>query len=219
MKISELKAKLKDKETRWYTAIAISFLLTILFALYNGFLGIYSHSIWNGSICFYYLFLVALRVIILVREKKTSKVEDSSIQSQKRRKTFVAISIIMFVMNISLILPITLMVLSEKQVDMGLIPAISIAVYTTYKVTMAIINFVKYKRYQNLAYRQIRIINLVDAILTVLTLQNTLIMVNDGGVHGDMLTLAAVTSFVATIIIVALPIYALRKMLKEKHDN
>ena len=125
----------------------------------------------------------------------------------------------MFVMNISLILPITLMVLSEKQVDMGLIPAISIAVYTTYKVTMAIINFVKYKRYQNLAYRQIRIINLVDAILTVLTLQNTLIMVNDGGVHGDMLTLAAVTSFVATIIIVALPIYALRKMLKEKHDN
>ncbi len=219
MKLNQIKLRLKDKETRWYIAILISLLLTILFAVYNGVLGIVSHSIWNGSICFYYLFLVALRIIILINEKKVIKLQDKQLQNDNRRKVFVIISILMFIMSASLFVPITLMVLSQKQLELGLIPAITIAAYTTYKVAMAIINFVKYKKYENLAFRQIRIINLVDAILAILTLQNTLIMVNDGEIAGDMLILAAISSFVATVFIIALPIIALRKVLKEKHDE
>lgn len=41
-----------------------SFGITILFALYNGFLAISLLSMWNGSICIYYLFLVAIRGMV-----------------------------------------------------------------------------------------------------------------------------------------------------------
>ena len=36
-------------------------LVTVLFALYNGFLGLYHGSIWYGTICLYYLLLAVLR--------------------------------------------------------------------------------------------------------------------------------------------------------------
>lgn len=42
--------------------------------------------------------------------------------------------------NVSLVVPITLMVLNRKSVSMTMIPAISMAAYTTYKVVMASAN-------------------------------------------------------------------------------
>lgn len=219
MKIKNIKEKLKNKETRWLVAITISFITTILFALYNGFLGLYKHSIWNGSICVYYLFLVALKLVILTNEHKMKNIQNEELKSSKRKKVFFVLSIFILVMNFSLVVPISLMVLSQKQVEFGLVPAIIVATYTTYKITMAIINYVKFKSYENLAYRQIRTINLIDAILSVLTLQNTLIMVNDGSISGSMLTLTAITSFAGIVLIIILSIISLVKYIKENKNT
>ncbi|MBR4270381.1 MAG: hypothetical protein IKQ31_01735 [Clostridia bacterium] len=211
-----LRDAFRDKETRWYVLTALSFVITILFAVYNGFLGIYSHSIWNGSICVYYLFLIAIKFIILASEKTTKHIDDIKIKSQRREKVFFVLSIIIIVMNLSLILPISLMVLNEKQVEYGLIAAIVFAVYATHKITMAIINYTKSRRYENLAYKQIRTINIIDAIISVLTLQNALIMVNDGSVSGDMFTLSSITSFVGIVVIVVISVIPLVRFVKQK---
>lgn len=219
MSFDKIKEKLKDKETRWYISTAISFLVTMAFPIYNGFLGIYKHSIWNGSICVYYLFLVALKLVILASEKKIQKYDDEELKSSKRRKVFFVLSIIIFVMNLSLVVPISLMVLSQKEVDFGLIPAIVVATYTTYKITMAIINYIKYKNYANLAFRQLRTINLIDAVLSILTLQNTLIMVNSGSVSGEMFTLTAITSFAGISIIMAVTIVSIVRVSKQKYTD
>ena len=45
--------------------------------------------------------------------------------------------VLLLILNISMIGPITMMVTQQKPVDMTLIPAIVMAAYTTYKITMA----------------------------------------------------------------------------------
>lgn len=156
-----------------------SFGMTILFALYNGFLGIYQFSIWHGSIGIYYLLLAGIRGIILLTEKNI-KTKSKKEKTKRRKQAFALSAAMLLLLNVALICPIVLMVKFEKPVNLSLIPAIAMAAYTTYKVTIASVNIYKQKRRKNSNFliAELRDINFIDALVSVLTLQNTLIMVN-----------------------------------------
>lgn len=102
---------------------------------------------------------------------------------------------------------------------MGLIPAIAMAVYTTYKITMASIHIQKQTRNNrnNVLVAELRTINFIDALVSILTLQNTLIMVNQtkSSAH-DMLILSAVSSAVIYIVILFATIHLLIKGFKQQ---
>ena len=44
-----------------------SLLVTTVFALYNGFIGISHSSLWHGAICVYYIILVIFRGMIVLK--------------------------------------------------------------------------------------------------------------------------------------------------------
>ena len=144
-----------------------SLCVTTLFALYHGFLGLALSSIWHGSICVFYLLLVAIRGSILLTEYQIKSKSEKEKQ-YRRQKIFYVTSILLLLLNLALILPISLMVVLKKPVSMGLIPAIAMAAYTTHKITMAIIHMKKQKVYHVLI-RELRIINLIDALVSILT--------------------------------------------------
>ncbi len=180
-----------------------SLAVTVLFALYHGFLGIRSGSVWHGSICAFYLLLVAIRGMILLAERKNRE-RDERQRDACRRRTFLTSAALMLALNLALILPVSLMVVLKKPVSMGLIPAIATAAYTTYKVTMASVHLRKQRRSRsgNILVAELRTINFIDALVSILTLQNTLIMVNQtGGEENDLLVLTAVSSAVVYLAI------------------
>ncbi len=195
----------------------LSFSVTILFALYNGFLGIRSLSIWHGSICVFYLLLAAIRGIILLTEKNNSA-RDEKQKSECRKRTFMISVAMLLLLNLSLILPISLMVVMKKPVTMGLIPAITMAAYTTYKITRASIHIHRQRHgnHNNVLVTELRIINFIDALVSILTLQNTLIMVNRAKANAnDMLTLSAVSSAVIYVAIILITVNLLVMGLRE----
>ena len=125
----------------------------------------------------------------------------------------------MLAMNIALVVPISLMVLMQKPTNLGLIPAIAMAAYTTYKITMAIVNMRRSRVYHPLIH-ELRTINLIDAFVSILTLQNTLIMVNsDAGEGSSMITLSAISSALIylTIIIITIKLFIKRKAESTGH--
>jgi len=125
---------------------------------------------------------------------------------------------ILLVLNLALILPISLMVILEKPVNMGLIPAIAMAAYTTYKLTMASVHIQKQKRsrHNDILIVELRTINFIDALVSILTLQNTLIMVNQKKTSAkDMLTLSAVSSAAIYIVILFTTVRLLVKGFKQ----
>lgn len=117
---------------------------------------------------------------------------EGEISGGRRRGIFYGTWGLTLVMNAALTVPAALMVLSRRPVSMGLIPAITSATYTTCKITAAALGL--RERGENVFTRELGVLRLVDALVSVLVLQNTLITVVDGEVRGEMFLLSAVSS-------------------------
>lgn len=192
-------------------AFLISVCFALFFCIYNGVLGFYKNVIWNIAIFSYYLLLLTIRMILYVREKKSKTEDEKDIRRDKQ--IYISTSVIMFIMNLAMILPAILLINHQKEVNLSLISAIAVAAYTTYKVTLAIIKFCKVQKQQNLIYKQVRMVNLFDAVMSILTLQNTLTIVVSNGNNGDMYTLSIVTTIVMLLAVAIISIYTLKKNL------
>ena len=197
-----------DFDFKTLTASFNSLAVTVLFALSNGFLGVYHASLWHGTICVYYLILSALRGLIVLSERR---IAGSAREAEARRRVYVISAVMLFILNVSLVVPVSLLVLLQKPVALSLIPAIAMATYTTYKIVMASVNLKRRTRSENRLVRLLRMINFIDALVSILTLQNTLIMVNMKDESNRMLSLTAVTSAAIMLAVLALSIAALRK--------
>ena len=196
---------------------AASFGCTALFALYNGYLGLWHRSVWHGSICAFYLLLMAIRGMVLLTEKR-GQARSEIERNRCRRRTFLISSLFLLALDLALMLPIAMMVVLDKPVTMGLIPAIAMAAYTTWKITMASlhINWQRRRASGNILIAELRTVNLIDALVAILTLQNTLIMVKrtDAG-ENSMLPVSAASSAVIYVMIVVITLRMLYRGLRQ----
>lgn len=213
-----LQAWREDYSYQTLAGAAMSFGVTVLFALYHGYLGLRYGSPWHGSIGIFYLLLMAVRGSILLTEKR-SQVRAQAAQHACRRRTFLISSILLLVLDLALIAPISMMAVLDKPVSIGLIPAIAMAAYTTWKITMASIHVARQRRRSsgNILVAELRTVNFIDALVAILTLQNTLIMVNQNTADENvMLPLSAASSAVIYAAIVCITVRMLWKGLQEK---
>lgn len=200
---------------------AVSFGCTALFALYNGYLGLRYGSVWHGSIGIFYLLLMVIRGIVLLTEMR-NQTRLSAEQNRCRRRIFLISSVLLLVLDLTLILPISMMVVLDKPVSMGLIPAIAMAVYTTWKITMASIHVGRQRRRSggNILVVELRTVNFIDALVAILTLQNTLIMVKRTTMDENaMLPLSAASSAVIYAVIVVITVGMLQKGLRQTNQQ
>ncbi len=200
-----------EYDFKTYINSAGSLAVTFIFAVYNGYLGIRHASLWYGTISVYYILLTVLRGSIIIAAQRIDRLES---QEATRKKAFLAISCLLLILNTSLIVPISIMVRQQKPVSLTLIPAIVMAAYTTYKVTMASVNLRKRRISSDRLVWLLRTISFIDALVSILTLQNTLIMVKSSGRNQSMLPLTAFTSALVWIAILLLSVYSIVKGIK-----
>ncbi len=93
------------------------------------------------------------------------------------KKIFIGVSILAILITLFMIGPAVLMLSFSRPVNIGTIAAISIAAYTFYKLGTSIYGYKKYKLNKGLFTLQVCIINILGALVSILTLQNTLISV------------------------------------------
>lgn len=195
-----------DYAFKTVTSALGSLAVTAVFALYNGFLGIWHASLWHGTICVYYLVLVVLRTIIIAAGKSADRTAEPE---RAQARVCLASAALLLFLNLCLVVPVSLMVVLQKPVNMTLIPAIAMAAYTTYKIIMASVNLKRGKESSDRLVRLLRTISFIDALVSVLSLQNTLIMVNLKGDGSEMLTLSAITSAAIMLTVLALSVATL----------
>ena len=119
----------------------------------------------------------------------------------------------MIFMDMCLIAPIAYMVIGERSYVYGLIPAIAMAAYTTYRITMGIINLRKSRKQENILIKELRTINLQDSLVAVLTLQNALIIANGS----DMQSMLALTAWTSAGIWLMIVIFTVKSFLYVRH--
>lgn len=204
----------QDYDFRTRMNAAGSMLATLAFALYNGFLGIAHGSVWHGSICIYYLVLILIRGMALFAEYRAAGVPD---RERRRQAVSVICAVLLFLLNLCMTAPMAFMVKLQKPVHMTLIPAIAMAAYTTWKLTLASVHLRKRRTSLNPLVRLLRTVSFVDALMSLATLQNTLIMVNNKDAP-SMLLLTAVSTgcmWAGSVFLSAMAMWETRKHRKE----
>lgn len=198
-----------DYEFKTIISSTLSFLTTLIFALYNGFLGLKYGAAWNVSICVYYILLSIIRGIIINCEK-----EFISRSIDNRKHIHKIFSILLLTLNITLITPIALMTVNAKSVEMNMTSAIAVAAYTTYKIISASVNFKKSKRSDDMLVRDLKFISFIEALISVLTLQNTLLAVKGASSEPKMFRLSIITSTAGLAFIIFLTVMNLVRKCK-----
>ena len=194
MKVKELFNKIKGEiNKREKLFVIISILATLFFSLYNRILGIYNKSIWHESISIYYFVLVIIKAIIIIYINKSK-------QRKNDIKIFTITKVLLFILNLSMTGPVILMILNKRLVEMNLILSIAIALYVTINTTLVIINYVKTRKEKDILIRELNTIDLMDIVLSILTLQNTLIAVNSTGFDPGVYVLSIISSIAGILI-------------------
>lgn len=170
-----------------------SLLFTLLFSIFNRILGVVKESIWHETISVYYFILVIIKGILIFYIYK-------SIKKEKQIIVYRFIKVLLVILNTSLIIPIILIIMNKRVVEMTLISSIVVALYVTIKTVVTIIQFIKKRKEENILFTELRTINLMDVTVSILTLTNTLIAVNSNDYDISMYYLTISVCIVGFIV-------------------
>lgn len=183
---------------RTMLATSFSLFLGVCFVGYNAFAGIYYHSVWNGSISVYYALLVIIKIVFLYGEYKiTNDKHTQEYKDFERAKMFRIEGVFLILVNIALVAPVTILAMSKKEVNLPMWVAIADATYTFYKAISCIYSFIKTRKNNNLSVKGIKNLNLVGVIISILSLENTMIITFSPEISAGMRLLVVLSALVA----------------------
>lgn len=188
----------------------VSAVVALAFAVYNGYLGIAHEYVFGITIAVYFAVLSAIYFILVDGEMLSGKVGAK--QNTHVRK-YIVVTALLLAVDVLLVGPIALMVLQRRQFNLGMIAAITVATYATYKVTAAVVNYVKTRKNFDARTVSVRSVKLVDAMVSLLTLQNTLIVANGSSAEQSMFVLTSWTSLALYVAIVMVSVMGFRRCL------
>ena len=197
----------------FFAAVRLSF--NLLYALYNGFLGLFQHSLWFTTMCAYYIILSVMDFSAVLCEGKAKESESVVSEYFVMRLTGALLALMSFVLTGVVYISLS----RNVAVRYHEILMITIAAYTFTKIAMAVRRGVKHRKDPSPLTAVIRGIGYADVAVSVLTLQRSMLVsfegMDDAGIHlMNALTGAAVCFFVLT-----LGFLMIRKGKKGKEKN
>ncbi len=193
-----------DKHFRIKTTLIASFLFNSAYAIFQFFIGLYHGSFWFYSMCAYYLFLALTRAFLMrhtLLYKPNEKPKSELIK-------YITCGWMMLLLNIALSVMIVFMVHFNRTFNHHEITTIALAAYTFTAFAVAIVNFIKFRKYKSPVFSAAKSISLTSASVSIITLEATMLT----SFGSDMeplvrklllgLTGAAVSIFVVTLAVI-----------------
>ncbi len=187
-----------------------------LYGILQLWLGFYHHTFWFYSLGAYYICLGAMRFFLARHTTRYAPGERMQTELKKYR----ACGIVFLVMNLALALIIFFMVYWNRTFEHHMITAIAMAAYTFTALTTAIINVIKYRKYNSPVFSASKAISLAAALVSMLTLESTMLTTfGDGAMtSAAQKWMLGATGGTISALIVATAIYMIvigKKKLKE----
>lgn len=148
-----------------------AFLINVAYTVYNGVIGIMNQSVWFITMAVYYSLLGIMRYRAVSTGRKISRLDDREQIRKKELSVIKTDGILLLVLNLALSGVVLLTIAQDTAKRYSEIMVISIAAYTFYKITMAVVNMVKVRKRMSPILITIRNIGAADALVSMLTLQ------------------------------------------------
>ena len=206
-------------QVRIKISLFCSLVWNVAYAIFQLCLGIYHNSLWFYSMFVYYLLLAIMR-LFLANTTKNNTQNESPLEI---KNTLLCGCLLLF-MNLALGVIIAFIVMQNKVFDHSEITTIALATYTFTTFIVAIVNCVRYKKYNNLVYSSAKKLSLITATVSMLTLESTMLSTfgNTDNIKFNLLMLAmtgAVVICFTIIMAIIIIVQACKKYNKLLKNN
>lgn len=166
-----------DARLRVKVSLYGSLIYNTAYGIFQLWLGFYHRTFWFYSLGTYYICLGAMRFFLVIHTRKYSPGERMRTELKKYRRC----GIIFMFMNLALALIIFFMIYWNRTFEHHMITAIAMAAYTFTAFTIAVINVIKYRKYNSPVFSASKAISFAAACVSMLTLTSTMLTTfNDG---------------------------------------
>lgn len=187
-----------DVQWRTMITLSISLLWNSAYALFQLWLGMTHHTLLYYALAAYYFSLALMRIFLATHTRKYSAGEKMLAELKKYRLC----GWIFLAMNTALTVMIAFMIYRNYAPQHHEIVTIAMAAYTFTTFTVAIVNLVRYRKYNSPVYSASKAISLAAACVSMITLTSTMLATfHDGAVEESRLMLALVGGAVSLFII------------------
>lgn len=194
---------LKDQHGRVILSATAGFGVNLAYALYHGAVGIATGSLWFLLLCAYCMILSVVRFSAVLYDRRRA----GSIPSFSELFLFRFVGGMLMLLSAILALSVYLSFQYDVAVVHSEIMMITIAAYTFYKMTMAVVNAVKARKQRTLWLIAIRNIGCADAAASLLTLQRSMLVSFEGMNSRDIELMNVLTGAGVCLVTAALGIY------------
>lgn len=183
-------------------------------------LGFYHGSFWFCSLASYYILLAIMRFYLVRYTRLHAPGAKMSVELKKYRLC----GIIFLIMNLTLSVIVFFMVYWDRTFRHHEITTIAMAAYTFTAFTLAVVNIVRYRKYNSPVYSASKAISLTAACVSMLTLESTMLTTFGDGTM-DMSSrriMLGVSGGVVSAFIIAMAIYMIvqsTRKIKEQADG
>lgn len=172
-------------------------------------LGIYHRSFWFYSLAGYY-FLLAFMRFFLVRYSLRHRPRENMARELHHYRTC---GWVFLGMNLALSGMMLFMIRENRMMRHHEITTIAMAAYTFTSLTMAIINVVRYRRYQSPAFSATKSVSLASACVSMLTLEATMLTTfsGEGMTPQTQVLFLALSGGAVSVFMITMAIYMIAK--------
>ena len=163
---------ISNQRYRTVLSATAAFVCNLLYALYHCVLGIINLSLWLITMCAFYGILATMRFAAVLCERKNKQLSSDDTERFVMKLSGILLSVLSF-----LLAAINYISLSQNiAVKYGESIMITIATYTFYKITLAVIRAVKQHKIPSPLLKTIRSISYAEVAASVLTLQRSMLV-------------------------------------------
>ena len=160
-----------DRHLRMKISLTAAFVFNLVYAIFQFFIGLYHGSFWFYSMFTYYLLLAAMRYFLM----RHTLANEANEKLKAELIKYCFCGWMMLFLNLALSVMVFFMVYWNRSFNHHEITTIALAAYTFTSFTMAIINFINYRKLKSPVYSAAKSISLTSACVSIITLEATML--------------------------------------------
>lgn len=178
----------------------------IIFAAFNGVIGITGHSAWFGTLSAYYILLSIMRAGIVRQERAIAGIKEKQEHMRRELSVYRRNSVLFMFMAVVLAGAVILLLNAQGGKDYPGLTIYAVATYTFYKIIMSTIQVIKVGKRKSPLLSITRRIGYIDACVSILTLQTAMFASFAEGEEGWIKLMNGITGTVVCLMVLGLGI-------------
>lgn len=193
---------------RWRTILFVvpGMVSNIIFAVFNGVIGIISHSAWFGTLSAYYILLSVMRGGVVRQERKLVGIREKQEHMGRELSVYRRNSILFILMAVVLAGAVILLLNAQGGKDYPGLTIYAVATYTFYKIITSTIEVIRVGKRKSPLLSITKRIGYIDSCVSLLTLQTAMFASFADGEEGLIKLMNGITGGVVCLIVLGLGI-------------